>query len=177
MFSKDPIATFKKRSEKWYRDLQNYDQESLYHKPSSNQWSLAELYDHIIRVAKTYQLPNFHKCTENDTKKGKSKNSIAYLIFNLNIVPSRSIKMESFPPKIVSNFTPEIVERSLLENNFKEFILEILSNEVLIKQCDKAIRHNHPFFGMINAVEWFSLIEIHMRHHERQKKRLEAVNN
>ncbi|MFD2564437.1 hypothetical protein [Aquimarina rubra] len=83
MFSKNPVIAFKKRSEKWYWDLQSYSQESLYHKPSSDQWSLAELYDHIIRVAKTYQLPNFHKCIENDTKKGKPKNGIGYLIFNI----------------------------------------------------------------------------------------------
>jgi len=177
MFSKDPIAAFKKRSKKWHEDLLNYSPESLYYKPSSDQWSLAELYDHIIRVAKTYQLPNFHKCIENDTKKGKPKNSIAYLIFNLNIIPSRSIKMESFPSKIVSNFTPTIVERNELENNFGEFILEILSQELLVKQSNRSIKHHHPFFGMINAVEWFSLIEIHMRHHERQKKRLEFISN
>ncbi|MDH7445133.1 hypothetical protein [Aquimarina sp. 2201CG14-23] len=173
MFAKDPIAIFKKRSETWLQDLEHYDQEKLYHKPSSDQWCLAELYDHIIRVAKTYQIPNFHRCIQNDIKEGKSKNSAAYLIFNFNFLPSRTIKMESFPPKIVSNFTPEILERDILENNFREFIIEILAKESLLHQCDRAIKHNHPFFGMINAVEWFSLIEIHMRHHESQKKRLE----
>ncbi|AXT51056.1 hypothetical protein D1818_09540 [Aquimarina sp. BL5] len=176
MFSKNPVAVFKKRSEKWYQDLQNYSQESLYHKPSSDQWTLAELYDHIMRVAKTYQLPNFHKCIDNDTRNGKPKNSAAYLIFNLNITPSRNIKMESFPSKIVADFTPEILDRDILENNFKEFIAETISKESLVKKCDTKIKHSHPFFGMINAIEWFSLIEIHMRHHERQKKRLESMN-
>ncbi|WP_298541337.1 hypothetical protein [uncultured Aquimarina sp.] len=175
MFHKNPVSTFKKRSEKWYLDLKNYNQESLYYKPSSDQWSLAELYDHIMRVAKTYQLPNFHKCIKNDIKNGKPKNGAAYLIFNLNIIPSRNIKMESFPSKIVVDFTPEILERDRLENNFKEFITETVSMGDLIKNCDTKIKHNHPFFGMINAIEWFSLIEIHMRHHERQKKRLESI--
>ncbi|WP_299189290.1 hypothetical protein [uncultured Aquimarina sp.] len=177
MFYKDPIIVFKRRSEKWYTDLQNYNQDELYHKPAPNQWCLAELFDHIIRVATTYQLPNFQKCIENSIKKGKPKNSAAYLIFNLNIIPSRTIKMESFPTKIVSDFTPEILKRETLENKFKEFITEALSQEPLIKHFDKKIKHSHPFFGMINAAEWFSLIEIHMRHHERQKKRLEVITN
>ncbi|WP_027395751.1 hypothetical protein [Aquimarina latercula] len=177
MFHKDPIITFKRRSEKWHSDLQSYSTEKLYHKPLTNQWCLAELYDHIIRVAKTYQLPNFQKCIEGDIKKGKRKNSIAYLIFDLSIVPSRTIKMESFPAKIVSDFTPKVLEREALENKFKEFIAETLSKEPLIKHSDKSLKHHHPFFGMINASEWFSLIEIHMRHHERQKKRLEVITN
>ncbi len=177
MFVKNPVAIFKKRSEKWYMDLQNYSSESLYHKPSSNQWCLAELYDHIMRVATTYQLPNFQNCIENDITLGKPKNSAAYLIFYLNIIPSKTIRMESFPPKIVSGFTPQVLERAILENRFKEFIAETVSKESLVRTCDKTIKHSHPFFGMINAIEWFSLIEIHMRHQERQKKRLESIKS
>jgi hypothetical protein len=31
----------------------------------------------------------------------------------------------------------------------------------------------HPAFGFLNAREWFHLIEMHFRHHLRQKKRLD----
>jgi len=176
MFSKDPIAIFKKRSGKWSMDLQNYSEQQLYYKPHTNQWCLAELYDHIMRVATTYQMPNFHKCIAGDIEKGKSKNSIAYLIFNANIIPYRTIKMESFPENIVTDFTPQILEKKLLEQNFKDFITQIIAKAPILKQSDKKVKHHHPFFGMINATEWFSLVEIHIRHHERQKKRLEAKN-
>ena len=175
MFRKDPVILFKKRAEKWFLDLQDYNEERLFHRPAPDQWCLAELYDHIMRVANTYQIPNFLQCIEHNTKKGRAKKSIAYLIFNLNIVPYRNIKMESFPNKIVSDFTPEILDKKLLESNFKDFIAETIAKESLLKSCDKTIKHNHPFFGMINAIEWYSLIEIHMRHHERQKKLLEAI--
>lgn len=175
MFTKDPMAAFKKRSEKWYLDLQNYNQQKLYQKPSSDQWCLAELFDHIIRVAYTYQIPNFKKCINRDIKKGNAKNGIAYLIFNLHIIPYRTIRMESFPPTIAKKFTPEILERDSLEEKFRIFITEINANGTLLKQADASIKHSHPFFGMINASEWFSLVEIHMRHHERQKKRLELI--
>ena len=176
MFTKDLKVIFKKRSEKWYLDLQNYSSQQLYYKPSSDQWCLAELYDHIIRVTTTYQIPNFYRCIGLDIEKGKPKNGIAYLIFNANIIPYRTIKMESFPSNIVSDFTPEILEREVLEQKFKNFIEQIIAKEPLLKQSNKKVKHNHPFFGMINAREWFSLVEIHIRHHERQKKRLEATS-
>lgn len=175
MFKRNIPFAFQKISEQWLFDLKNYDEDLLYSKPSEKHWCLAELYDHIMRVAKSYQIPNFHKCIKNDIKEGDSKNMKGYLIFDLNVLPYRKIKMESFPTDIVTNFTPENRDRKELIEDFEKFIQEVKKEAELLNNYDKSIRHFHPFFGMINAKEWFSLIEIHMRHHEVQKKRLEAL--
>jgi len=83
--------------------------------------------------------------------------------------------MESFPQHIVTDFTPEIRERNELFADFKNFREEVMDVSKALKTADLAIKHRHPFFGTINARDWFALIAIHMRHHQPQKKRLESL--
>jgi len=54
MFKRDIVAAFKKISLQWITDLQTFSDERLYYKPSESEWCLAELYDHTMRVARTY---------------------------------------------------------------------------------------------------------------------------
>ncbi|AXT60892.1 hypothetical protein D1816_11220 [Aquimarina sp. AD10] len=175
MLKKDPLLSFEKISKQWLFDLEHYTNEVLYQKPSETQWCLAELFDHIIRVARTYQLPNFNNCIQNNIRKGALKNGTAYLVFDLNIIPYKKIRMESFPTKVARDFNPLERDANELIEDFKLFINEVKRNAALLSNFDKKTKHFHPFFGMINAKEWFSLVEIHMRHHSKQKKRLESL--
>ncbi len=173
MFKRDIVAAFEKVSDQWITDFEVYSDELLYHKSSENEWCLAELYDHIMRVARTYQIPNFYKCINGVPESGKPKNAKGYLIFNLNILPYRKIRMQSFPQNIVTDFTPQIRKRTELYADFEDFRKEVIQVSRELETVDYTIKNRHPFFGAINARDWFALIEIHMRHHHPQKKRLE----
>jgi len=173
MFKRDIVAAFEKVSDQWIADFKAYSEERLYHKPSENEWSLAELYDHVMRVARTYQIPNFYKCVHQTPESGPPKNAKGYLIFNLNILPYRKIRMQSFPQNIVTDFTPKIRKRMELLADFENFRKEVIQLNEELKTVDGTTKHRHPFFGVINARDWFALIAIHMRHHHPQKKRLE----
>ena len=175
MHKLNALRAFEKTANHWAEDLMNYEESELYLSPAVNEWCLAELYDHIMRVGRTYQLPNFHRCLNNDIVKGKPKNIKAYIIFDLNILPYRKIKMQSFPPEIVTNFTPQKRKKQALIEDFNVFIEEVKDAWKLLENFDKNKKHYHPFFGMINAKEWYALVEIHMRHHIPQKKRLEKL--
>ena len=172
---RDIIKAFKTISHQWLSDLKGYDETRLYHKPSNSEWSLAELYDHIIKVARTYQVPNFYKCIHKHNESGKSKNIKGYLVFNLNIIPYRKIKISSFPKELQNSFAPEIQKQDELITNFEGFIDDIITVGDLLKTANVSLKHNHPFFGMINSREWFSLVEIHMGHHNRQKLSIEKL--
>ncbi|AXT20342.1 hypothetical protein D7030_04270 [Flavobacteriaceae bacterium AU392] len=169
------VKAFEDIANKWLDDLLVYDDKQLYFKPSENKWCLAELYDHIIKVAWSYQMPNLYKCLHKRPVEGKPKNIKGVLVFNLNIVPYRKITISSFPKDIQDNFTPEIKEREELITEFKGFIKDIVTISDLLKTADLSVKNYHPFFGTINAREWFSLVEIHMRHHNRQKQNLEKL--
>jgi len=176
MFKRDILTAFEKLANTWLTDLKGYNEALLYAKPSKHEWSLAELYDHIMKVAWTYQMPNMYKCLHKRPVEGKPKNSKGYLVFNLNIVPYRKIPISSFPQDLQDNFAPEIKKRDELISEFEDFIKDIITINDLLKTADLSIKSYHPFFGTINAREWYSLVEIHMRHHRRQKQHLEQLN-
>lgn len=168
------IEKFIKTSREWMEELKKFDDQSIALKPSENQWGIAELYDHIMKVARTYQIYNFHKCLREGVKKGYSKNYIGFVIFDLKYLPNRKMRMESFPTKLVNDFTPILKSKNELIEEFAQFIEEVSSLEKYIVASDSSKKHRHPLFGWINATEWFRLIEIHMAHHLPQRKRISA---
>ncbi|MEO1049288.1 MAG: DinB family protein [Bacteroidota bacterium] len=167
---------FVNTTSEWLKALEGYDAEHLKHKPAPDQWSLAELYDHLMRVANTYQIPHFLNCANNGTKRLSGKNYKGMVIFDVDYLPGKKMRMENFPPDIVRDFTPVVKEKNILLKEFEGFI-RMVQNDLQTKlmNADTNLKEYHPLFGWINAVEWFSLIEIHIRHHLPQRTRLEQA--
>ena len=101
------------------------------------------------------------------------KNLRARIIFDLELLPYRKLKLENFPEEIATAFTPKSKEKDAIVKEFTEFIEHVKNLQPLLKEADTSLKHKHPMFGWINAVEWFALVEIHIRHHTRQKTRIE----
>ncbi len=78
----------------------NTDEINLQTNPSLNSWCIAEVYDHIIRVARSYQIPNLKKCLSGELTRRKRKNTYGLAIFNLGIRRQIPIKMEKFPSNL-----------------------------------------------------------------------------
>lgn len=167
------LNKFNIRARQWLTDLQNYSDAQIAASPTPDSWSLAELYDHIMRVARTYQMPNFHKSMGPDAKLKKKKNLVGLAVFNFGIRKQVKIRMEDFPAVLVENFTPQKRSKEDLIADFEEFIQEVNELHDPLTGSKSAQRHYHPMFGNISTKEWFSLIEIHMSHHEVQRKRIE----
>ncbi len=166
------IRKFNDRANRWLIDLEKFEENELAKNPAEDSWSLAELYDHVMRVARTYQIPNFRKSLTPETIRKKRKNKIGIAIFNLGIRKQVKIKMQKFPTPLVENFTPEKRDKAELLSDFRSFIEEVNALKAVLMETSKNDKNYHPMFGDINAKEWFTLIEIHMAHHEIQRTRL-----
>lgn len=165
------IKKFNLRVNRWLLDLNAMSESSLEINPRSGSWSIAEVYDHIIRVARTYQIPNLKKSITEEATQKKRKNMLGYAIFNIGIRRKVSIKMEDFPLKLVEDFTPIKKNKAELVLDFKKFIKEVNELEAVLL-ADKKRKQYHPMFGDISTLNWFALIEIHMQHHENQKNKI-----
>ena len=166
------VTLFNKRAAVWLYDLEQYTNQQIQIRPSKNSWSLSELYDHIIKVALTAQIPHYKKSLTKERKLGTPKNILGYVLFNIGYLPKTKIVMEKFPKELVVKFTPERKNKEELIIDFRVFIKEVNDLKSTLLTTNSKDRHYHPKFGTINAVDWFSLLEIHLRHHERQKKRI-----
>ena len=172
MDTKKIVDRFNIKANKWLVDLRMMDHEIIHIKPTEKSWSLSEVYDHIMRVARSYQIPNLKKSITDLAKRKKSKNKYGIAIFNLGYRKNMHIKMEEFPKPLVEAFTPKQRNKNELVDDFLAFIKEVNELQEILDNSSKENKHYHPMFGDINTKEWFSLIELHMWHHDKQREKI-----
>ena len=170
MNSKKLILRFNSRANDWLTELKNIDEDILHIKPNATSWSLAEVYDHVMRVARSYQIPNLKKSSTETAKTKKRKNKYGYAVFNLGVRKNIKMKMEEFPQPLVVDFTPTKRDKNELIEDFTAFIKEVNALEIILSESTKANKHYHPMFGDITTKEWFALIELHIWQHDKQKE-------
>lgn len=166
------LKKFNLIASKWLSELEKMDESKIQINPALDSWSIAEVYDHIIRVARSYQIPNFKRSTSDKLIRKKRKNIIGIALFNLGIRRYSPFRLQNFPAKLVKDFTPTKRSKSELITDFKSFIQEVNELEDILLNASKKNKHYHPMFGDITTSDWFSLIEIHMWHHDFQRKKV-----
>ena len=169
---KKMLDIFNRKANEWLVDLRMMDEEIIQIKPTEKSWSISEVYDHVMRVARSYQIPNLKESITESAKRKKSKNKYGIAIFNLGYRKNVHIKMEEFPKPLVEAFTPSKRVKNDLINDFLSFIKEVNELQDIIEKSGKEHKQYHFMFGDINTREWFSLIELHIWLHDKQKAKI-----
>jgi len=166
------LDKFNNKAKEWLEDLERVDNEKIQLRPAEKSWSFAEVFDHIMKVARNYQIPNLKKSVSDSPKRKRKKGFFGFAVFNFGYRRNIHLKMEKFPQWMIDLFTPENRSKEDLLKDFKDFIKEVNDlEEILINSTSKNKNH-HPLFGDINTKEWFSLIEQHMWQHDKQLRKL-----
>ncbi len=169
MNNEKALQDFKKVLKLWQEELPRYSPEQLQARPDERSWSMGQLYNHLIDSALNFHLKEVDKCLSSMENSTRKKNFKGFVICNiLNGFPPVKITVppsESYTPK-----QPESMEelREGLEKVAKamEETLPRLSQE-------KTGKTAHPAMAFLNAAEWYKLVEMHYRHHLRQKESLD----
>jgi hypothetical protein len=169
------IAKFNKKTEAWLTELKNTDADLLLVKPSEKIWSLAEVYDHVMRVTRSYQIPNLKKSLTGEANRKKRKNIYGLAVFNLRYRKNVKMQLEKWPTKTVNDFTPVRRPKTELVEDFTNFRTEVNELEALLNKSSNKDKQYHPFFGDISTKEWFALIELHIWQHDKQKEKIKAL--
>jgi hypothetical protein len=159
---------------KYYlKELDYYGKNQFRYKPSEAQWSLGQLYDHLINGTYAFHLKEIENCL--DCKNGSEKGEKRFkgkLIFFLNGFPK--IKIKGLPASEYSPSQPESPAK--MKDEVYRFIKAM---QKVSKDIDQAgnltYKTEHPSLGMLNALEWYMIIEMHFRHHLKQKTKLDEV--
>jgi hypothetical protein len=166
-------SKFERMADTWIIALDNYTIEELLRVPADGGWSMGQVYIHIATANKYFLGKNAEKCAngEDVIVDGKGKTNTGRLVFFLENFPPVKVKMPKKETGGVEPIQPESKEqilRKLIEN--KEFFKSI---EERVEAAPKNARKKYPILGYLNASEWYSIGTFHMRHHLRQKKRLD----
>jgi DinB superfamily len=174
MKSRDLILSNIKEDLEIYKSgLESYSDAAFEFKSDADTWSLGQMYEHVFSSAQKFFLANSKRCIEKrNGQEGGEANEKGKQLMAFGAFPDIKIKV----PAAV---TTEIIAKSK-ETYFADIEIVMKSAESLLEglATDEGVyRIAHPVFGFLNANEWYLNLEMHNRHHLKQKAELETLAN
>lgn len=163
------LHQFKKTLELWKDELAHYEFHTLLKKPNAASWSMGQVYIHLINSTLNFHLQQVQSCVEHQENAEKSKNFRGFMTYQiLGSFPPIKIKVPAstfYTPK-----QPESKEQIIQGLDKVKTEMELTLPKLETKRQGKT---KHPGFDYLNGNEWYRLIEMHFRHHLRQKARID----
>ncbi|BBH23741.1 hypothetical protein Back11_50860 [Paenibacillus baekrokdamisoli] len=151
--------------------LQGYTIEQLQLKPSEHEWSLGQMYNHLINITVGTQLRAIEECASlgEQQPQASAKTEGGEEIFQLGGFPPVKLKGPNTPEFTPRN--PETKEELVAALDQVREKVEAWSSR--ISDISPIPKVEHRRWGWLNAQEWFRLIGMHYRHHLMQKGELD----
>jgi DinB superfamily len=153
----------------WEKELHQYSDKQLEKRETPESWTLGQVYVHLINSTLYFHLKQVNTCltsSENQNGKKNFKGFLAYQV--LKGFPPIKIKV---PPS--DFYTPKIpASKQEILDGFEKVKTEV--KNILSKfENDQHGKTAHPGFSYLNASEWYRIIEMHWRHHLKQKNAID----
>src|SRR5258706_9011369 len=151
----------------WMKELERYDFTQLLAKPSPTSWSLGQLYIHLIQSTRFF-IKQARISSSNNDNSNEDSFAGAKTMFRNNEFPDTLL--EDPPSNAV---TPQPPSKEKLITELIRLKEEIKEAEALASVSQFSGKTRHFGLGFFTSVEWIQFSEMHLRHHLRQKKRLD----
>jgi hypothetical protein len=162
-----PIKDFNHTFDIWIKELEQHDFVQLRAKPSSNIWSLGQVYMHLIEATK-YYIEQIRICISNNDYATQEASSDAKTMFLNNAFPDEAL--EGSP---ANAYVPQPDNKEQLMNGLINLKSEVNEVAVMISESPFNGKTKHPGLNYFSANEWLQFAAMHFRHHLRQKKRMD----
>lgn len=151
----------------WIDALEQYDLDDLQKQPEAGSWSMGQLYVHLVQSSRFF-LDQVKTCTSNNDNADRQHAPAAIAIFTRNELPDMRIEG---PPS--NNTTPQPTDKERLVRSLISLRDEF--EAVRINTADSSFKGKtlHPGLLYFDAAEWLKFTDIHLRHHLRQKQRID----
>ncbi|MWV46368.1 DinB family protein [Paenibacillus sp. HJL G12] len=172
MTTQETIRKLDSVTHHYLEELDRFSMEDLTRKPSEEEWSLGQMYMHLVHASLYMHLRNVRACAASAdevlTEGEKSERGEA--AFANQAFPPVRIQVPPSP----AYTPPQPDNKEQLREGLRSVLAEMRKAEPLARTAPVQNKLIHPGFGALNAAEWFMLVEMHYRHHLRQKERLES---
>lgn len=166
--TKEALQRFEETATHYIHELDQFSLDQLKQKQSDNEWSIGQMFQHLISSALHMQLRNLEQCLMSSQEPQVPqvvKTEVGAAVFMQGSFPPIRIQVPPTP-----QYTPAQPES-------KEQLIQGLHTVIQrMKEIEptlvEATKHKTVPFGGLCAVEWFLLVEMHYRHHLRQLERL-----
>jgi hypothetical protein len=170
MDTKSVLQEFEKVAAYYITELERYSDDQFAQKPSADQWSVGQMYNHLIQFCLFVQLKAIDACASLHAPTNGEKSEAGQQIFQNGGFPPVKIKVPASP-----EFTPKNPEsKEEVKQNLLSVIDKVREAESKLASIPPDRQVAHPRLGYLNAVEWFQLVVMHFKHHLRQKQELDS---
>mgnify|MGYP003945323089 CR=1 FL=1 len=135
--------------------------------PPIGGWSYSEVYSHIFD-ASYLSVQAMENCLDGKGKRHSTAFPVKVILFLGFLPPWKKIKV----PKIMESRVKKITKMEA-EEMIRRFSQKLEPNYKRMAMARKDIKVPHPRLGYMNARQWLRFIEIHLKHHIKQLKRIE----
>jgi len=154
--------------DQWIAALRFYSLDNLLAKPAEQSWSMGQLYNHLLNETNYFVL-QMAECAASDAYANEQMSDEGKQMFDANRFPDQ---------KIVGNLeaagrVPQPKNITSLRNDMLDLRRRMNEQWKMIANSNSPGKTQHPGLGFFNAMQWFQFSDMHMRHHFRQKKRIE----
>ncbi|WP_139492451.1 DinB family protein [Brevibacillus dissolubilis] len=170
MSTNETLQRFEELTKHYLEELNDYSLEQLTRQPSEDEWSLGQMYLHLINTAMYMQLQNIELCKNEANVTAEEKTEAGQNVFTRGAFPPVRIKLPASP-----QHTPQQpVSKEQIADGLNTVLARMKEVEPSLSLISPQHKVAHPRLGALNAVEWYQLIEMHYRHHLGQKDRLKG---
>lgn len=173
MTAKEILAQFQATVGIWKAALDTYSDTQLRTQPAPDEWSIGQVYIHILRSALFFHSKQVEACLQTSDNSNEPTHPQAVLMFEQGSMPPDRISVPASPQYTPPQ--PESKAQILTLFGEVEAMMKRLSEEIdAVVSAGKPLgKTPHPRFQFFSAMEWFQLIEMHYRHHLHQKGRID----
>ena len=163
------LEDFNKTLDEWLTPLQNYYFATLLIKPDPSNWSLGQVYMHLIAET-TWYFSQIRRCYNNLEHNEKEMSESAKFMFLKNSFPNSKIKGDPF----IANNIPQPADMQSIKNALEKLKVDAATLWATMEQKEIYGKSEHPGLKYFSPKEWLQFAEMHMRHHLKQKSRIDA---
>lgn len=163
----DIVQQFNETISQWINYLNDYTIAMLHVLPQQGGWSLGQVYVHLIDDTK-YQLQQMKDALLQDKYYEEDMHSNAREMFRQHAFPDIRIEGPATGTIIPQPDSKEVLLEALIQ--IKDEVNNLHQTYDLSAAKGKSL---HPGLLFFTALEWLQFMEMHMRHHFRQKKRID----
>lgn len=163
------LQAFNETIQKWIDFLDDYTLEMLSQKPDDNSWSLGQVYTHITDDT-TWFVEQMAAAMQTTADSEKEIHKHARTMLRNNSFPDMMIEGPAAGIFIKQPESKDEVLHKLLA--IKTHVNDLYASFDPSKAIGKT---PHPGLLYFNTLDWLQFAEMHMRHHFRQKKRIDEA--
>jgi len=162
------IENFNRTIEIWIKALEGYDYAQLTARPSPNSWSIGQVYMHLLDDT-SYYVEQIQICVTNNDKASEQPTPAGNIMLLNNDFPDEIL--EGAPSNA---YIPQPESRDRLTADMLNLKMAMNNAATLISESPFHGKTPHPGLGYFSALDWLQFADMHLRHHLRQKKRIDA---